>query len=288
MSGGPDSLALLLLAHHALPDQVEAATVDHGLRETSADEAAMVASICADLGIPHSTLSVEVAPGNLQAKARAARYAALEAWLAGRGLDALATAHHADDQAETLLMRLNRASGAAGLAGVRARGNAPGGAVLVRPLFGWRKRELEEICKAAHLSPAVDPSNVDDRFDRTRVRAALATADWLDAGALAKSAAHLSDADEALDWAAAREWDECVEEAEGTIRYAPSAPLAIRLRVLARAIASLGGEPRGTAVAQLERDLRHGRGGNVAGVLARSLGESWELRREPPRAPLKG
>jgi tRNA(Ile)-lysidine synthase len=124
VSGGPDSMALLLLAHAALPGAIEAATVDHGLRAEAAAEAEFVASICASLGVPHVTLGVRLAPGNLQSEARVARYSALADWACERGIGAIATAHHADDQAETLLLRLGRASGVAGLAGVRAVGSA--------------------------------------------------------------------------------------------------------------------------------------------------------------------
>jgi tRNA(Ile)-lysidine synthase len=85
VSGGPDSLALLALAHAALPGRVAAATVDHGLRVEAADEAAHVARICADLGVPHETLAVDVAVGNVQAQARAARYAAMAAWMEREG-----------------------------------------------------------------------------------------------------------------------------------------------------------------------------------------------------------
>ena len=91
VSGGPDSLALLRLAAHACSGRVEAATVDHGLRPESSAEAAHVARVCADLGVPHQTLPVQVVPvgEGLQAAARAARYGALEAWAAARALPAL-------------------------------------------------------------------------------------------------------------------------------------------------------------------------------------------------------
>src|SRR3954466_8445661 len=104
VAGGPDSLALLLLAEAAFPGRVRAATVDHRLRPESAGEAAFVARICADRGVPHDILEASVARAGegLQAAAREARYAALAAWMRERGLAWLLTAHHADDQAETL------------------------------------------------------------------------------------------------------------------------------------------------------------------------------------------
>lgn len=283
VSGGPDSLALLLLAHAALPGRIEAATVDHRLRPESVDEAAMVARICAALAVPHAILPVSVEPGNVQAEARGARYGALESWLAARGLAALATAHHADDQAETLLMRLNRGSGVAGLAGVRAAGASPGGAPLIRPLLGWRKAELQGIVDSAGLMAASDPSNADPRYDRARVRAQLATADWLDPLALATSAAHLADADEAIEWAAQSEWDRQVAVNGAEITYRPQAPRAVRLRVLARAIGELGGDARGSAIARLDQALRAGQAANLGGVLAQPRGAAWVLRPEPAR-----
>src|SRR4051794_28920400 len=119
VSGGPDSLALLLLAAATRPGRIEAATVDHALRRESRDEAAMVHDLCETLGVPHRTLTVEwqeKPESALQERARKQRYALLSAWASERGLDAIATAHHLDDQAETLVMRLARGSGVRGLA----------------------------------------------------------------------------------------------------------------------------------------------------------------------------
>lgn len=285
VSGGPDSMALLLLAAEALPSRVEAATVDHGLRPESAGEARMVAAVCKALGVPHAVLPVKVPAGNLQSEARAARYAALAGWLESQGLFALATAHHADDQAETLLMRLNRASGVAGLAGVRPRGVVPGSAIaLVRPLLDWRRQELAAIVAAAGIEPVQDPSNESGRFDRVRLRKALADSDWIDIPALAASAANLADADAALAWAAAREWAEAVSwEGEETL-YRPGAPRAVALRVLARIVEQLGSGPaRGGAVARLHDALQSGKPATLADVAARATKHGWRFRKAPAR-----
>lgn len=284
VSGGPDSLAMLLLAQRALPGRIAAATVDHGLRAESAAEAAFVAGICADLGVPHVTLPVVVAEGNLQDAARMARYVALGQWVAAEGLGALATAHHADDQAETLVMRLNRGSGLAGLAAVRARGTVPGSQLeLLRPLLGWRRAELGEIVARAGIEPVSDPSNLDPRFDRSRIRQALAAADWLDVEAVAASAAHLAEADQAIEWLAERDWALNVAHGEGEVSYCCTVPRAVALRVVGRIIAGFGGSARGAAVARLVDALTTGEGATLAGVLARAERETWTFRPEPPR-----
>lgn len=285
MSGGPDSLALLLLAHAVCGGRIAAATVDHGLRPESAGEAAMVGAVCADLGVPHQTLAVTVAGGNLQAKARAARYTALAEWIEREGLAALASAHHADDQAETLLLRLNRASGVAGLAGVRARGTMPGTRLpLLRPLLGWRRAELAQVVAAAGLRAVDDPSNASDRFDRARIRKAIAGADWLDVPAIAQSAAHLAEADAALDWAAAREWAERVEREPMGLVYRPQAPRAVALRVLTRIVTELDGEaPRGSAVARLFDALAARQPASIGGLVARGLPGGWSFMKAPKR-----
>ena len=290
VSGGPDSLALLALAHAALPGAVEAATVDHGLREASAGEARAVAALCAGLGVPHAVLKVQVASGNVQSEARSARYGALAGWMEDRGLAALATAHHADDQAETLLLRLNRASGVSGLAGVRARGLVPGTRLpLLRPLLGWRRAELARIVSDAGWQAAQDPSNTDDRFDRARLRKELVAADWLDVPALAASAAHLADADAALAWAAAREWSECVERSPMGLTYRSRAPRAVALRVIARIVTELDGtEPRGRAAARLFDALVARQPASIGGLVARAVPEGWTFSKAPKRAAPRG
>lgn len=286
MSGGPDSLALLLLAAAQPGLVIEAATVDHGLRPESGDEAAMVARLSRELGVPHAILPVRIEPaGNLQAIARAARYAALGAWMAARGLDALATAHHVEDQAETLVMRLNRASGPAGLAGIRARGSLPDGSGLVlRPLLAVRREALRRVVEAAGIVPVDDPSNRAERFDRVRIRKALSQADWLDPAALAASASHLADADEALAWTAQLLRDRLVSAVDGGFDYRPEAPRALALRILADILDRMGETGhRGSAVARLHDCLAGGRAMSLGAVVARPGKHVWRFRGAPAR-----
>ena len=276
---------MLLLAQQAFPGAIAAATVDHGLRAGSVGEAALVAQVCTALGVPHEVLNVTVPAGNLQAQARAARYAALAGWAERRGLAALLTAHHADDQAETLVLRLQRGSGVAGLAGVRGRGVVPGTSLpLLRPLLGFRRAELAALVAAAGLEAVADPSNEDERFDRARLRKVLAGADWLDVPALAASAAHLADADAALEWAAAREWTECVATAPLGLTYRPTAPRAVALRVITRIVSELGGEaPRGAAAARVFESLLAGQPAAIGARVARVTPEGWSFTKAPQR-----
>ena len=193
VSGGPDSLALVAALGRRPAGQIEVATVDHRLRPESAEEAEKVARLCERLGVPHATLTAEWAekPSSaIQERARDERYRLLGAWLAQRSLAALATAHHADDQAETLVMRLNRGAGVRGLAAMRPAGTVPGTALpLLRPLLGWRRAELQSVCATAGFEPADDPSNRDTRYERVRVRRDISAVGWLDPEAVARSAA---------------------------------------------------------------------------------------------------
>lgn len=198
VSGGPDSMALLDLAAGAFPGRIAAATIDHGLRPESAGEAAMVGRWCAERSIPHAIFHpATAATGNIQNWARAQRYALLEDWRASGGMDWIMTAHHADDQLETMLMRLNRGAGVGGLAGVRARSGR-----VVRPLLGLGKAALLDYVRSADLPFVSDPSNVDRRFDRAALRSLLEPVEWLDRAAAGRSAAALGEADAALQWTA--------------------------------------------------------------------------------------
>jgi tRNA(Ile)-lysidine synthase len=290
VSGGPDSLALLLLARAARPGEVEAATVDHGLRPESAAEAEFVASLCARLSVPHSTLKAVVDPSraSLQRSAREARYAALAGWIQERGLSRLATAHHADDQAETLVMRLMRGSGVGGLAGVRAvtaiPGSQEGGARMIRPLLGWRRDELASLVAGAGIAPVSDPSNRDERYDRVRIRRHLDEAAWLDPTALARSAAALAEADAALEWCVEGLWRDRVSTDSAGLRLeAEGLPAEIVRRLLARVLAELGrSSARGEEIGRFAETLRAGGTATLGGVRGTG-GAVWSFAKAPPR-----
>lgn len=294
VSGGGDSLAMLLLAHALLPGRIEAATVDHGLRPESKAEAELVARHCARLGVPHATLCVEVAKGNLQDRARAARYEALGDWCEDRDLQGLATAHQLDDQAETFVMRLNRGSGVSGLAGIRALGTVPNASVrLVRPLLRWLRAELAAIVREAGWEAVRDPSNEDAAFDRVRIRQALAEADWLDRSGIEQSARLLAKADETIAWVIGREYNECVVPGQSETIYRALRTGAggslVRGEVIRSIFRGFGAEIGRSQAADLVERLRAGRKSNTAGIQAevRDIdGERvWVFAPENPRRP---
>ena len=287
VSGGPDSLALLLLAAAVRPGLVEAATVDHGLRAESRGEAVTVAALSDRLGVPHRTLPAdwdETPSANLQAEARAMRYRRLAEWAEQQGLAAVATAHHADDQAETLLMRLARGAGVRGLGGARARRPLTEGVTLVRPLLGWRKVELVALVAAAGIEAVDDPSNRDPRHDRSRIRQWLEQADWADPARLAASAAALRDADEAIDWALAPLIAERLSQDDAGVTLDPAdLPRELRRRLLLAAFATLAAPaPRGPDLMRALAALEAGGTATLSGLKLEG-GRSWRLTPEPPR-----
>jgi tRNA(Ile)-lysidine synthase len=291
VSGGGDSMALLLLAHAALGDRCCAATVDHGFRPESAEEAATVAAFCAARGIEHAVLRGDLPPrvgrtANLSSRARAMRYALLEAERARVGASAIATGHHADDQVETLVMRLNRGSGVAGLAGVRAVSGH-----VVRPLLGWRRDELAQVVAACGVATVDDPTNVDDRFDRARLRKELGSMASFDAEGWRRSAAALADASVALDYAADLVVCQQVERSDGAAGFAPGdLPFELRRRVCLACLRHVDQliDPRGDELSGLVHRLEAGQRATLGTVMAtvdeRSGGTPyWRFGRAPER-----
>jgi tRNA(Ile)-lysidine synthase len=169
VSGGPDSMALLhVLATLArsLRFRVVAHGVDHGLREEAKDELAVAAGLARTLGVQFSTTRVDVGRGpNLMARARRARFEALREALGRAGGTVIATGHHADDRAETVLIRLLRGSGPAGLGALPARSSD-----LIRPLIRARRTDVMAHLERHGVPFSLDPTNRDPRFLRTRVR----------------------------------------------------------------------------------------------------------------------
>jgi len=159
VSGGPDSMALMVLAHLAgLGGRV--IHVDHGLRRESGGEARTVASAAAAFGFAFEARTVRIEAGpDLEARARRARYQVLP--------PGVLVGHTMDDQAETILLNLIRGTGMDGLAGMRP---GPGRPDVVRPLIALRRADTVEVCREARLTPLADPSNFDRRFRRNRIR----------------------------------------------------------------------------------------------------------------------
>ena len=222
--------------------------------------------------------------GNLQDSARHARYALLGAAAAESGAF-IATAHHADDQLETMLMRLGRGSGVAGLAGIRARAGS-----VVRPLLGWRRAELAAVVAGFGETAIDDPSNRDDRFDRARLRKRLAEVDWLDAQAAARSAAALDQANAAIEWAVDAAWSRCASVAEDgrvmldahTMRD-DAFPHEIKRRLVLRALARVDPScaPREALLARAFAALQAGRAITVGRVLVRPGAAHWTFEPAP-------
>lgn len=305
VSGGADSMALMHLAHRwsqkraGVAPRLTILSVDHGLRPESAQEAEWVVRQAGQLGLPARVLRWQ--PGNrrsrIQEAARQARYDLMAGFAHANAIDALVTAHHLDDQAETVLMRLARGSGLDGLAGIRARGEWAG-LVLLRPFIDVPKARLVESLRQQGIDWLEDPSNEDTQFERVRVRQAMKKLEKLgiDAESLARSARRLRRAGEALDHAAgeflrayarATETGYCRIDAEAFAK----APGETALRALSRAIQGVGGRvspPRLSKLEALYEALTaDGQGTGTLGgcALRRNKGDILVLREGGRRGP---
>ena len=207
VSGGPDSVALMWLAARwrralAQGPRLVAVTVDHGLRPEAAREARDAKRLARSLDLPHHTLRwTGPKPGTgVPAAARAARYRLLAQAARKHGATHILTAHTRDDQAETLLMRMLRGSGVAGLSAM-ARETERDGVLLTRPLLDVSKAQLIATLKKARIGFADDPTNRDRSFTRPRLRALMPmlAAEGGDTRNLARLAARIARANAALE-----------------------------------------------------------------------------------------
>lgn len=264
VSGGADSMALCLLAEHwarTHGGRITALTVNHGLRPESTAEAVQVRSWLEERGIGHQTLVWQHGPlkGNIQEKAREARYRLLADWCREHSMQDLLVAHTLDDQTETLLLRLKRGSHIEGLAAMRPA-SVMHGIRLLRPLLTIPKARLAATLQASEQPWIEDPGNRDSTYDRARLRALLAALPDRDAlvACLAATAEKLG-ALRALREAETRAFlqaharllpDGSVEcDASALSQAAPD----LALRALSSLLRQVGGEPHPPRFLQLER-----------------------------------
>ncbi len=270
-----------------MPGRIAVATVDHGLRPEAAAEADFVAEICTVRSIPHEILRPATPiTGNLQSGAREVRYALLNDWAGRSGLPFIATAHHADDQLETLLMRLARGSGLPGFSGIRRRNGH-----ILRPLLDFTKAELIACCANAKLAPVDDPGNCDPAFDRARMRALLASApDSFTPAAAVRSADALAEADAALRWIIAREAANAImwDGDDSLALHISNYPREIQRRLLAEALVRLGEAPRGDTLSEALDRLRAGEQCSVGASLCIPKCDAWHIGPAPARRGSSG
>jgi tRNA(Ile)-lysidine synthase len=250
VSGGPDSTALMVLvARWDERPPTLVISVDHGLRPQASEEARLASANATKLGLKARVLKApeRYESGNLQDWARRTRYRLLAQAARENGFDTIVTAHHRDDQAETFLLRLARGSGVFGLAAM-AEENCVEGVRVVRPLLAVARETLGEIAKASRLLTVSDPSNVDLRFDRVRMRElmpALAK-EGLTPARLSETAGRMRRAAAALDHFARRLLIENFQvDRFGVVRGDATAlakvPEEVSLRALALLLQAVGG-----------------------------------------------
>lgn len=292
VSGGGDSVALMALLAECFADrgiEICTVTVDHGLRAGSAAEARSAKAVAANLGLSHDTLLWEAGPGqgNLQDQARSARYDLLTAWAKSKDISVLTLGHTADDQAETVVMRLRRASGVTGLSAMAPR-RMRDGLILSRPLLTLRREDLRRYLRGRGLTWVEDPSNEDQKFERVRVREAMETLAplGLTVDALTAVAENMRRSRDALDWYTFTSAQElmtpeplgvCIDQ-----RGFRVLPEEISYRLLRHALGWVSGQtypPRRRAMLEALRAVRHGGSFTVAGCqIFTERGQSWVIR----------
>lgn len=253
VSGGSDSLALLIGVYEAFRKQdvkISVATVNHGLRAEAEHEAEAVARFAQKLGVEHDVLTWEPPAQlrNLQSDARNARFDLLSNWAQQKQIPVVALGHTADDQAETVIMRMKRESGVDGLSGIPER-RTVGGVEFRRPLLSLRREKLREVLRAEGVDWIDDPSNDNDRFERVRTRKALAVLEDLGLCPTAFStvAENMSQARKALEWYSFLAAREVFDTRFGAVVIQRRAfrvlPVEIAHRLLAAAFQWLTGNP---------------------------------------------
>jgi tRNA(Ile)-lysidine synthase len=316
VSGGPDSTALLVLAARwakrlRRAPKLLAVTIDHGLRQDAAREAAAVKRLSRRLGVVHRTLRWrgKKPKSGLPEAARQARYRLLSEAAMRACYEHILTGHTLDDQAETVLFRLARGSGVVGLAGMAHASLLPensstsgrGTIFLVRPFLRIPKVRLIATLQAARIAYSDDPTNRDPRFTRVRLRTLLPALarEGLDARGLARLAARIARADSAIEFSVAAAqaalapapWRQEGPVVFATERFA-GLPAEVALRLLGRAVAHTGNEGP-VELAKLEAlydSLRQAHSRlrrTLAGALITLTSEYLTVERAPARRGFK-
>ncbi|HTN62643.1 MAG TPA: tRNA lysidine(34) synthetase TilS, partial [Devosia sp.] len=303
VSGGADSLALMVLAQRwagtrETAPRLQVYSVDHGLRPEAAGEVSMVLAAAQRLGLAATGLLWEgpKPQTGVQEAARIARYRLMGAAMTADGVPVLLTAHHRQDQAETILMRLAHGSGIEGLRGMASAATVEGVRVH-RPLLALDPAELRAVIAEAGLVPAEDPSNTDSHYERVRWRNAMPQLAelGLDAPTLARFAQRMGEADAAI----AQMAESCFQALVsldgfgaarlGHAEFAALSP-AIAVRVLGRVLNIVGGRQKPRALGLVER-LQHtlaagalSKAATAHGCVVRTSGDAIMVAREPGRS----
>lgn len=298
VSGGPDSLALLLLAgeyarKHDVYDRFVVYSVDHNLRPEAAAEVAFVLDTATKLGLQARGLRWDgLKPSTgIQQAARRARYALIGRAMAEDGVEIVVTAHHLGDQAETVLMRLAHGSGVEGLRGMDYFSEV-NGIAIVRPLLGVDPVALAQVVATAGLAPVGDPSNLDNDFERVRWRHALPqlAALGIDSRRLSRFADRMRDADLAIAaMANTVEFEAGIGSRTLGHKILRDLPRAVAVKVMQRLLREVGAGLKPHDLARIEAITDALRGQlalkrtSLHGCLVSSDGTSITVEREPGR-----